>query len=82
MRILTLSNSLSTLKVVKEILTIRVVSTVWFNSWIVVVWVLVDLIFGSFTMEFLGGLPGPDLGLESYLLFNSSIKNSEKAWYF
>ena len=37
------------------------------------------MIYGSFTLGFLGGLPGPDLGLKSYLLLNSAIKNSEKA---
>ena len=31
---------------------------------------------------YFGGLPRPDLGLRSYLLFNSTIKNLENAKYF
>ena len=76
---LTLSNSFSTLKSVRTILSFEVILFGRFKGWIVVVWDSVDLIYVSFTMGFLGGLRSPGLGLRSYLLFNFAIKNSEKA---
>jgi len=79
--ILTLSNSFSTLNVVKEFLSISIVLVGWFNGRITIVWVSASLVQGSTIGVSLGGLPRLSLGLRSYLLFDSAIKNSEKAWY-
>ncbi len=48
------------------------------KGWIRVVWASTVLVRGSIIGVSFGGLPGPGLGLRSYLLFNSAIKNSEK----
>jgi len=41
-----------------------------------------DFILGSIIVVDFEGLLGPDLGLRSYPLFNSTIKNLENVWYF
>ena len=62
-------------------LPVWVISIDWSKGWIIVVWALVVLVCGSIIGVSFGGLPGLGLGLRSCLLFNSTIKNLEKAWY-
>ena len=73
---LTLSISFSILKVVKMVLLDEKVSVDDFVVWGVGVYVWIDFIACSIIVVDFEGLPGPNLGLKSYLLFNSAIRNS------
>ena len=79
--ILNLSNCFSTFNVLKTTFSIWVVSFGWFNGRIIVVWVSNALVWGSIVGGSLGVLPWPGVGIRSYLLFSSEIRNLEKAWY-